>query len=100
MNIDLAKIDADIAASLPGHVQTQTAKAEAKVANFGSISLPSIGTIEETKASLCVLWPQVRDTINMALGLISWFMPTQVATVKAVIAALDKNIIAPVCAAK
>lgn len=100
MNVDLAKIDADIAAALPKHIETQTAKAEAKVANFGALTLPTMGTIEETKASLCVLWPQVRDTINMALGLIGWFMPKEVATVKAVIAALDKNIIAPVCAAK
>lgn len=100
MNIDLQKIDADIQSALPQHVEVQTAKANEKIAAFGALSLPSAGTIDEVKVTLCSHWPQFRDTVNMALGLIGWFMPTQVAVAKAIMASLDKNVVTPICAVK
>lgn len=98
--IDVAAFNAAFAAALPGHVDTQAAKSQEKlagVAGFAGLTMPSADDIKSAEATFCAAWPEVRATINTAVSAVGWFMPGPAAKVKAWMAAFDKTIVPVIC---
>lgn len=95
--IDVAKLNAAYQAALPTHTANQVAKQDAskEVAGFAGLTLP--GGVTGAKDTFCTAWPKVLPLLNLGLKYLAWIWPAQVASAKAVLDALNKELIPFVC---
>lgn len=105
VKIDIKKLDAAVRAAMseqPKDKQPSAAKVEALEA-FPSVKagFATLGVIEDAQTTFCGAWPKVNATIKTALSFASWFLPAQhIALVKAVLAAINTQIIPAICGPK
>lgn len=91
INIDVDKLNAAVASAYPKHMEELAPKA-ASVAGFAGIS-----GIGEAVTTFCAAWPKVRPFLNTALKGFAWFFPEKVALAKAVLGAIDTEIVPAIC---
>lgn len=70
----------------PKAAQTQ------KIAGFADLNV-----FDDTVDTFCEAWPRVKPFLNMALKGLGWFFPSQVAMAKAVITAIDTELVPMIC---
>lgn len=99
MNIDIAKLNAVVAAALPTQIAAQQEKRDnvSQVASLAGLDLP--GKVQNVEADFCKLWPQVRPFMDLALKGLGWIFPGKVALAKAALDGVD-HIAAQICAPK
>lgn len=92
--IDVEAFNRAFAEALPGHAERLAAKSNEKLAGMGLAGLDSFSDIEHT---FCGAWPQARKFLNLAIGMAGWVMPGAAAAAKAVVTAIDQQLVPIIC---
>lgn len=92
--VNVAKLNAAFVKAFPIEKKALVPKgAETqKMAGFAKLDI-----FDDTVDTFCEAWPKVKPFLNMALKGLGWFFPSQVAMAKAVITAIDTELVPVIC---
>lgn len=98
-NIDVAKLNAVVAAALPQQMAAQQEKRDnvSQVAALAGLDLP--GKVQDVEATFCAVWPQARPFLDLAVKGIAWIFPGKAAIAKAALDGVD-HIASQICGPK
>lgn len=85
------------AEALPGHAERLKAKSEEKLNSMGAQGFAGIDSINDLEQTFCGAWPRVRGFLNFAIGMAGWAMPGTAAAARAVVTAIDKELVPNIC---